>query len=758
MAIPPKRSDFKTAAEYQSAMKTYRAGLSAPVVAKMPTVSASINTPNPNVTQSSLATPNVTVPNVSTVQSSTVIPGLKETPDILNMKQSRDAVASGVNPNTGLKMTTEQTDRLSNQQTQLAQMQAANTPEAQQKVYEQNMQVRKQKMYDSLASNPNVSKEYLELFKAKWDPIKGELVGVTQSEWDKVPDYSRNLAKESAVASNLGVTKGQTAEGLMATYNPTNLANLITTGQVDPTQFNADQLAQLGFTKEKLQKLVDTGYMSQSFLDNLSKLGSDTSIAKQNLDATPAPTNAKLQILSEALNAKNNYKQQQLGTSKLFEMAGLSGYSVLAQSLAQRSAEMKQRGDSAATMISTTGGTMNDIYKSMAANYESLRKDYDQQMDRLLKIDEQARDYEKTFELEKVRQENEQANIRLRAELEAKAKATDAAISPGIEALYASGVPEGYFPIGDKAYKTDDLNKILGVNDLVNLWCGQFASTISTGPKVGDTWGEKKTKITHTDNPQAGNKLLLPLGVKTDGSGYGHVAVVLSYDPNTKNVYVVEANKDGRMNRGSSTSQVTLGTYNIDAMNKAYGSNWGFTDGTLKSDITHSLGVATAGTIYHATQPSNIMESAISAVYNLPETIDAIKNIPSMINTLKTPEKLSDISASDAKRYTKATDRILDPTVAADKKILSYLASMSEEEREQYLTDLEETKATKTTEADAKKTDENNKIYAQSLIREGQAPQAVFKTMVTELNDLGYTQKIFRDLGYSQADIDKYKK
>lgn len=126
-------------------------------------------------------------------------------------------------------------------------------------------------------------------------------------------------------------------------------------------------------------------------------------------------------------------------------------------------------------------------------------------------------------------------------------------------------------------------------------WCGVFASTVSTGPKVGNSWSEKKQRITHRDNPQAGNKLLIPLGVKTDagnGNGeYGHVAVVLDYNEITGDIKVVESNKDGRQNPPPHTNLgvATIGTYNINELNSMYGSNWGFTPGQLKDQYANSI-------------------------------------------------------------------------------------------------------------------------------------------------------------------------
>lgn len=113
--------------------------------------------------------------------------------------------------------------------------------------------------------------------------------------------------------------------------------------------------------------------------------------------------------------------------------------------------------------------------------------------------------------------------------------------------------------------------------------CGDYASTISTASHVGNTWNEKKTHIDHTDNPQPGDKLLIPMGAKTDGTGYGHVAVVTGYDPNTGNINVVESNM-----KPPYGGVVSHGSYTMSGLQQKY-PGFGFASGQLKPQIQSQL-------------------------------------------------------------------------------------------------------------------------------------------------------------------------
>jgi len=107
--------------------------------------------------------------------------------------------------------------------------------------------------------------------------------------------------------------------------------------------------------------------------------------------------------------------------------------------------------------------------------------------------------------------------------------------------------------------------------------CGTYASTISTGAKVGNTWDEKFNKTTTRENPKPGYKLAIPLGVNDRTKDPGHIAVVLSYNPETGEMLVTQSNKKNE-------EKVSMEYLNINDLKAKYGEDWGFIPGELKGD------------------------------------------------------------------------------------------------------------------------------------------------------------------------------
>jgi len=130
---------------------------------------------------------------------------------------------------------------------------------------------------------------------------------------------------------------------------------------------------------------------------------------------------------------------------------------------------------------------------------------------------------------------------------------------------------------------TNEMEKAFKVGT-VGGWCGDFASRVSTAAKVGNTWAEKVNKVTHRDNPQPGDKVAIPLGVTDSSKDYGHMMTILSSNPETGEILVIQSNADGRQTRGEGQGIITLGRYNVNDLKAQYGENWGFIDGELKPE------------------------------------------------------------------------------------------------------------------------------------------------------------------------------
>lgn len=493
----------------------------------------------------------------------------------------------------------------------------------------------------------------------------------------------RDIELEKSTAEKMGVSNptGQDKEDMYEIAYGSKLGNMLAQGELYAGEFSAEKLSELGLSPERMQQLVDqeSDPLRKQHLQDLYTQMQNTAAqgaqAGSVLAATPKPTNEMMGILSEALNAKSNFKNQKLGASDLFTAAGLSGYSVLAQSLGQRSAEMKDKYQSAAATISAAGGAMAATYKAIADNYDKIRDDYDKQTERLLKIDEDARDYERQLEIINKNFENDKLMVDYKAEIEAKTRQAEA---DAMNDLYGDAGSIGGVKADDKTWsKIFDLGAI-------GDWCGVFASKISTAGPVGNSWAEKRSKIDTQINPSMGDKLLIPIGVKTDkGNGpgeYGHVAVVVSYNPKSNTVVVVESNRDGRQNSGAGKGIVTMGTYNLDKLKAQYGDDWGFKKGDLKKDYLDRV------TKYLTTRPEEKAEVTPDMVKSAAGMLSNFTTIEGATKTMAKVGKAlngSGTKPTPAARYEAATGERLTDKVAKE------LAAMSKQGLENHLLNLE---------------------------------------------------------------------
>ncbi len=120
--------------------------------------------------------------------------------------------------------------------------------------------------------------------------------------------------------------------------------------------------------------------------------------------------------------------------------------------------------------------------------------------------------------------------------------------------------------------------------------CGDYASTLSTASKVPKTWNERIALVRSQgtqENPQPGYKMILPLGVNTDGDEPGHVETVISVDPNTGNMLLAQSNMDYK-------GTISMDIRNVNDLHQQYGNNWGFLPGQLKPGVQNQLSAYTA--------------------------------------------------------------------------------------------------------------------------------------------------------------------
>jgi hypothetical protein len=157
------------------------------------------------------------------------------------------------------------------------------------------------------------------------------------------------------------------------------------------------------------------------------------------------------------------------------------------------------------------------------------------------------------------------------------------------------------------------------------IQCGIGASSLSTAPHVGDTYQEKMQAVTAAgniqDNPQAGYKLIIPLGMKTD-QGAGHVETVLSYDPSTKNMLTIDYNRAGP---GVAGMQIL----NLDSLKQQYSKQgWGFLPGKLQPGIQQKLDATGVTNISQTTPPSTNWDNISNSINSTDTSLTAESGNP----------------------------------------------------------------------------------------------------------------------------------
>lgn len=533
---------------------------------------------------------------------------------------------------------------------------------------------------NQIAAQQKINQQY------NLDPMtgfKGQAINMQAGQ-----TMARDFAREQAMAKKLGglpETPEETAKMLQATYSPDELQKLglsnyiqkalspASTGgagislpsgvpgvgaQAGAGQYlSAQQLSDMGLTSDKLKSLVAAGNITQQQADQISKTGLEMDKAQQLLNSTPKPTNATIGVLEAALKAKSGVGNQPLGESDLFKQAGLNGYAVLAQNLAQHSREMDQKYQSYANLVGETSGAMADVWQKALDGYKAAQDSFNKQAELLTRAKEKADDWdhalkqmEKQNELDIQKQEtlyklqqkydkdkyqfqtvtNEDGSTSMyafnpttREVTSIKGPNGEVVAGDGYDNTGANSDPGNYPTIGNNEYLLGDkivdksvYDAILGVGTTGD-WCGVYGSKMSTGHKVGNTWAEKKANMDVTAKdmalgkyqPKLGDKLLIPLGVKTGKNPWGHVAFVTGYNPETGDIYVTESNKDGRQKDSYKGAKgvVTAGKYNIKDLSggKYGGTDWGLVKGNLKSQYAQKITDAMKSFERTQTAPNN---------------------------------------------------------------------------------------------------------------------------------------------------------
>ena len=120
--------------------------------------------------------------------------------------------------------------------------------------------------------------------------------------------------------------------------------------------------------------------------------------AGQNVQNMGNPSTG-MNVLQEAIKTKNKVYDQPIGESEIFKKAGVGGMGVLNQSLAMRGREINEDYTRYQNELKFRAGLMQDQYTKTLNAYKMASDEYNNEMDRIGKIDSDLRNHKQALEL-----------------------------------------------------------------------------------------------------------------------------------------------------------------------------------------------------------------------------------------------------------------------------------------------------------------------------------------------------------------------